>query len=91
MRTSLLAAIYQHVTGQQQANSCSADMLLTLLGDLDRVAKLARLAVDLDAVVKELLKGGRVENVVVDRDRVVNVELVKGLARVLGGGSGLRL
>lgn len=66
------------------------DELVTLLRQLDRVTKLARLAVDLDAVVKELLERGRVENVVVGRDRVVDVELVQGLARSLGGG-GLRL
>lgn len=64
---------------------------LTLLRDLDRVTKLAGLAVDLDAVVKELLEGRGVEDVVVHGDRVVNVELVQGLARVLGGGSGLGL
>jgi hypothetical protein len=41
--------------------------------------------------VEELLEGSGVENVVVGGDRVVNVELVEGLARVLGGGSGLGL
>lgn len=67
------------------------DELVALLRDLDDVAELARLAVNLDAVVEELLERGGVEDVVVGGDRVVNVELVQGLARGLGGGSGLRL
>lgn len=41
--------------------------------------------------MEELLEGGRVEDVVVGGDRVVDVELVQGLARVFGGGSGLGL
>lgn len=66
------------------------DELVALLRQLNRVTKLAGLAVNLDAVVKELLERSGVENVVVGRDRVVDVELVQGLARSLGGG-GLRL
>lgn len=66
---------------------------LTLLLDSDNVAELARLAVDLDAVVEELLKRGKVEDRIVHGDGAVNVELVERLASgcVLGSGGGFRL
>jgi hypothetical protein len=67
----------------------SEDELVALLRELDDIAKLAGLAVNLDAVVEELLERGGVKDVVVGRDRVVDVELVLGLARVLGSGLGL--
>ena len=61
----------------------------TLLGDLDIVTHLASLASDLDTVVQELLKRGGVKDIVGGGDRVVDVELVGGLAggsALLGGG-----
>lgn len=66
-------------------------MRFTLPRELDSVAELSRLALDLDTVVEELLEGSGVENVVVRGNGVVHVELVQGLARVFGGGSGLGL
>ena len=62
---------------------------LTLSAQGDRVAELAGLAVDLDSVVEELLERSRVEDVVVGGDRVVDVELVEGLAggSLVSGGS----
>ena len=51
------------------------DIALTLLGDLDVVAKVASPAVDLDAVVKELLEGGDIEDLVVRGLRAVDDEL----------------
>lgn len=83
------AALYLKVA-LREGDVRGQDKLVSLLRQLDGVAKLARLAVDLDAVVEELLERSRVENVVVGRDGVVDVELVQGLARGLGG-SGLRL
>ena len=65
---------------------------LTVVGNGDEVTKLAGLAVDLDAVVKELLESRTVEDVVGRGDRVVNVELVEGLASSgLGSGGSLGL
>jgi hypothetical protein len=62
----------------------------TLLGNLDIVAHLASLASDLDTVVQKLFKRGGVKDIVGGGDRVVDVELVEGLAggnALLGGGS----
>jgi len=42
------------------------DLALASLADLDSVAKVSGAALDLDAVVEELLKGGSVEDLVVD-------------------------
>lgn len=69
------------------------DDLGTLLLDGDNVAELARLAVNLDAVVEELLKRGEVKNGVVHGDRAVDIELVERLAGggVLRGGGSFRL
>ena len=58
---------------------------LTLALQIDNLAKLTSLAIDLDAVVQELLERGGVEHLVGGRDRVVDVELVQGFA---GGGGG---
>ena len=58
---------------------------LTLLVQGDGITELTRLSVNLDSVVQELLERGRVEDVVVGRDRVVHVELVNGLGGGLGG------
>lgn len=64
---------------------------LTLPLDLNLVAELASLALDLDPVVQELLERGGVKDVVVGRDGVVDVELVDRLggSGFLGGGFGL--
>ena len=62
----------------------------TLPVDLDAVAKLAGLAIDLDAVVKELLERRAVEDTVVRRTGVVNDELVLSSSRLSGGGLGLK-
>lgn len=40
------------------------DLAIARLGDLDVLAKVADTALDLDAVVEELLKGGDVEDLV---------------------------
>lgn len=65
---------------------------LTLAGDLDAIAELAGLAIDLDAIVQEFLVGGAIENTVVSRTRKVNGELVLGSSSLGGlGGSGLGL
>lgn len=42
------------------------DLALASLADLDGVAKVASAALDLDAVVEELLEGGGIEDLVVD-------------------------
>lgn len=89
--TSILLSVTYLQVALREGDLRSEDELVALLGELDRVTKLARLAVNLDAVVEELLEGGGIEDVVVGGDRVVNVELVEGLARVLGRGSGLGL
>jgi len=48
------------------------DLSLTSLADLDGVAKVTGAALDLDAVVEELLEGGGVEDLVVDGLRAVD-------------------
>ena len=58
---------------------------LTLALQVDNLSELTSLAIDLDTVVQKLLKRGGVEHLVGGRDRVVDVELVQGLA---GGGGG---
>lgn len=69
-----------------------AKIQLTLAGDLDAIAELAGLAIDLDAIVQEFLVGGAIENTVVSRTRKVNGELVLGSSSLGGlGGSGLGL
>lgn len=52
------------------------DLALTLAGDLHGIAELAGLAIDLDAVVQELLESVRVKNAVVGRATEVNEEAV---------------
>jgi hypothetical protein len=64
---------------------------LTLLANRDHLAELTGLPVNLDAVVQELLERGGVEDVVGRGDRVVDVELVEGLAGDGLGGSGFGL
>lgn len=51
------------------------DLAVTLLGDLDGVAEVAGAAINLDAVVEELLEGGDVEDLVADGLRSVDDEL----------------
>ena len=51
-------------------------MVFTVASDVDVLAEVARLAIDLDAVVKELLERRAVEDTVVRRTGVVNDELV---------------
>ena len=57
--------------------------------DLDVVTELASLALDLDAVVQELLKGRAVEDTVASGTGVVDDELVLSSTR-LGSGLGLK-
>jgi len=63
------------------------DLSIALLRDLDRVAKVAGAALDLDAVVQELLEGLDVEDLVVDGLRAVDDELLGDLLALgrLGG------
>lgn len=63
------------------------DLALTLLGDLDAVAEVAGAALNLDAVVEELLEGLDVEDLVVDGLRAVDDELLGDLLGALLGGS----
>lgn len=60
--------------------------MLTLTGDLNVLTKLAGLAIDLDAIVEKLLKGGAVEDTIGRGARVVDGELVLGSSRLSGGG-----
>ena len=61
----------------------------TIPEDLDVVAERTSLAIDLDAVVQDLLERRAVEDTVVRRTGVVNDELV--LSSSLSSGSGLGL
>lgn len=65
------------------------DLSLTLLADLDGVAKVTSAALDLDAVVKELLESLDVEDLVVDGLRAVDDELLGNLLALLAGGGAL--
>ena len=60
------------------------DLAISLLGDLNRIAKVASAALDLDAVVKELLESLNVKDLVVDGLRAVDDELLGDLL-ALGG------
>ena len=64
------------------------DLVVPIADNLDVLAKLADLALDLDAVVQELFKVCAIEDTVRGRLRVVDDELVLG-GGLLGGGSGL--
>lgn len=55
------------------------DLAVTLLGDLDGVAEVVGAAINLDAVVKELLEGGDVEDLVAHGLRGVDDELRQAL------------
>lgn len=67
--------------------SNNLNLLTTDLGDGDVVAKVTSAALDLDALVQELLKGGNVEDLVVDGLRSVDDELLGDLLTLLGLGS----
>lgn len=54
------------------------DLAVGLLADLDHVAEVAGAALDLDAVVEELLESGGVEDLVVDGLGAVDDELYEG-------------
>jgi hypothetical protein len=56
------------------------DLSITLLGDLDDIAEVTSAALDLDAVVQELLESLDVENLVVDGLRAVDDELQMNLS-----------
>jgi hypothetical protein len=60
------------------------DLAIALLGDLDDLAEVAGAALNLDAVVEELLEGLDVEDLVVDGLRAVDDELLRHLLRLLG-------
>ncbi len=56
-----------------------------LAGDLDLGTKVTSLAVDLDAIMKELLEGGSIENLILNRITTINSELGNSLlGRLLG-------
>ena len=57
------------------------DLAISLLGDLDVVAEVSGAAINLDAVVEELLEGLDVEDFVVDGLGAVDDELAIPLTR----------
>jgi hypothetical protein len=61
------------------------DLAITLLGDLDDLAEVTGAALDLDAVVEELLEGLDVEDLVVDGLAAVDDELLRHLLGLLAG------
>ena len=61
-------------------------LILTLTGDLDDLAEVAGLAVNLDPVVKELFESSGIEDTIVSGTAKVNEELGGSL---LGTGSAL--
>ena len=63
------------------------DLSIALLGDGDGLAEVSGAALDLDAVVKELLEGLEIEDLVVDGLRAVDDELLGDLLALLGRGS----
>ena len=67
------------------------DLAIALLADLDGVAKVTGAALDLDAVVQELLESLDVEDLVVDGLRAVDDELLGDLLALLGRGVALLL
>lgn len=64
------------------------DLAVTLLGDLDVLAEVTGAALNLDAVVKELLESLEIEDLVVDGLRAVDDELLGDLLALLGRGAG---
>lgn len=73
----LLGQVLQVSLGERKL---SRDRHLGLVrGDFDLASKLASLAVDLDAVVKELVEGVDIEHLIIHRLGAVNGELGNGL------------
>ena len=64
------------------------DLAVTLLGDEDGLAEVTGAALNLDAVVKELLESLEIEDLVVDGLRAVDDELLGDLLALLGRGAG---
>jgi len=62
------------------------DLSLALLRDGNGVAQVTGAALDLDAVVQELLKGLDVEDLIIDGLRAVDDELLGDLGALLRGG-----
>lgn len=62
------------------------DLPIAGLGDLYGIAQVSDTALDLDAVVEELLEGGEVEDLIGDRLGGVDHELLSGVSLVYGGG-----
>lgn len=73
------------------SNRCRSDTFTvrTIPVDLHVLAELTGLAIDLDAVVQELLEARTVEDTIARRARVVDDELVLSSSRLSGGGLGL--
>jgi hypothetical protein len=74
------------VTTRELVVGNDLDLALTLLLDNDVVAKVVGAALDLDAVLEELLEGSDVEDLVAGRLRSINdvlLGLLLGLARLL--------
>jgi hypothetical protein len=67
------------------------DLSIALLGDGDCVSEVSGTALDLDAVVQELLECLDVEDLVVDGLRAVDDELLGDLGALLGGRAGFLL
>lgn len=78
--------VLQVATGELLVSD-DLDLALGLLGDGDVVAEVAGAALNLDAVVKELLEGLDVEDLVVDGLRAVDDELLGDLLALLRGGT----
>ena len=67
------------------------NLAFALLGDLDDLAKVAGAALNLDAVMEELLESLDIEDLVVDRLRAVDDELLGDLLALLHASGGLLL
>jgi hypothetical protein len=67
------------------------DLAIALLADGDGVTEVTGAALDLDAVVQELLEGLDVEDLVVDGLRAVDDELLGDLGALLGRGGAFLL
>jgi hypothetical protein len=65
------------------------DLAIALLADGDGVAEVTGAALDLDAVVQELLERLEIEDLVVDGLRAVDDELLGDLLALLGRGVAL--
>lgn len=77
----LLGQVLQVALGERKFSS--DDDLGLVGGDLNLAAKVAGLAVDLDAVVQELVEGGNIEDLVLNGLPAVNSELGDGTLATL--------